>query len=398
MRTLGIDPGTVSFDLCCIDDGVADSGTADSGAADSGTADSGIALSNATIVWDQSIKSPDLSRDPTLLIEAVRACMPFELAAGPSGYGVPLMRGDQIGDYELALMMLVRADEQGKRVGIGGLTSLIRALITAGVPLIFTPGVIHLPSVPAYRKANRIDMGTADKVCSVAAAIVDQSRHLHVAYLETSFIMLELGGAFSAAMAVQDGKIIDGAGGSSGPMGYRSAGAMDGEVAYLLGERVSKDTIFSGGALDVAGQAAAGREADEISFDEWVDHPQFQAGWWAWLESLVKTTLALTAVLPRPREILLSGRLSLLPAVVDAMTQRLHGIAPVRCLTGLVDAHGQPLKSKSAAQGAALIANGLAGGRYQPLVDAMDLHNASGTALDYLHLRNADQIRMQQPN
>src|SRR4051794_32773844 len=129
MRTLGIDPGTVSFDLCCIED--------------DGDADIGIVL-------DQSIHSPELSRNPTVLIDAVRACMPFELAAGPSGYGVPLLRGDQIGERELALMMLVRADEGGKRVGIGGLTSLIRALIATGVPLIFTPGVIHLPTVPAY--------------------------------------------------------------------------------------------------------------------------------------------------------------------------------------------------------------------------------------------------------
>ena len=376
MRTLGIDPGTVSFDLCCFDD-------------------DGVAGSNAgvssRIVLDQSINSPELSRNPNVLIEAVRACMPFDLATGPSGYGVPLLRGGEIGDRELALMMLVRADESGKRVGIGGLTGLIRALIATGVPLIFTPGVIHLPTVPAYRKANRIDMGTADKVCSVAAAIVDQARHLQIAYSETSFIMLELGGAFSAAIAVEGGKIIDGAGGSSGPMGYRAAGAMDGEVAYLLGETMSKDTIFSGGALDVAG-----READSIPFEEWMQHPRFKVGWLAWLESFVKATLALSAVLPKPREILLSGRLSLSPKIAAEIGRRLNDFAPVRCLTGLLDSHGQPLKSKSAAQGAALIANGLAGGRYQTLVDGMELRGAHGTVLDYLHVRDAERIRMQQ--
>ena len=371
MRTLGIDPGTVSFDLCCIDDEDNDEAAED-------------------IVLDASMASPDLAKDPAMLLDAVRACMPLDLAVGPSGYGVPLLRGDEIGERELALMLLVRADEDKKTVGIGGLRALIRALIATGAPLVFLPGVIHLPTVPAYRKANRIDMGTADKVCSVAQAIVEQAERLRIDFAATSFILLELGGAFSAAIAVEGGKIIDGMGGSSGPLGFRAAGAMDGEAAYLLGAALSKDTIFSGGALDIAG-----REAKQIEFDHWLQHPQFQAGWLAWLESFVKTTLALTAVLPQPRQILLSGRLSLSPVIEHALAERLQTIAPVRRLMGLRNRAGQYLKSKSAAQGAALIANGLAGGHYKALVDVMELRGARGTALDYLRLRGADGIKLQ---
>lgn len=363
MRTLGIDPGTVSFDLCCLDE------------------DGGIGL-------DQSIPSPELAHDPSVLIHAVQACRPFDLAAGPSGYGVPLLMGHEIGAHEMALMMLVRPDEQNKKVGVGGLSHLIRELIATGAPLVFTPGVIHLPTVPLHRKANRIDMGTADKVCSVAAAIVDQARHWHIDYRETSFILLELGGAFSAAIAVDGGQIIDGMGGSSGPMGVRAAGAMDGELAYLLGDGVTKNTIFSGGALDMAGD-----EANAIPFEQWINHPQLNAAWQAWLESIVKSAFALSAVLPRPREILLSGRMSALPAILDEVAARLRPLAPTRCLVGLTDAQGQPLQSKSAAQGAALIANGLAGGHYQPLVESMRLREASGTVLDYLHVRGAAPLR-----
>jgi predicted butyrate kinase (DUF1464 family) len=42
--------------------------------------------------------------------------------------------------------------------------------------------------------------------------------------------------------------------------------------------------------------------------------------------------------------------------------------------------------AKHAAQGAALIADGLAGGQSAVLVDAMGIRDASGTVLDHLHV------------
>jgi predicted butyrate kinase (DUF1464 family) len=41
---------------------------------------------------------------------------------------------------------------------------------------------------------------------------------------------------------------------------------------------------------------------------------------------------------------------------------------------------------KQAAQGTALLADGLAGGRHADLVEALDLRGASGTVWDYLRL------------
>jgi predicted butyrate kinase (DUF1464 family) len=48
---------------------------------------------------------------------------------------------------------------------------------------------------------------------------------------------------------------------------------------------------------------------------------------------------------------------------------------------------------KEAARGAALIADGLAGGRYRELVEVMRLKEARGTVLDRLYLTGAEEVR-----
>ena len=167
-RVAGVDPGTVSFDVCALDGG--------------------------EVVLERSFRTVDVGADPAPLVEALSDHGPFELVLGPAGYGLPLVPAEQVGERELALMLLVREDEPRGRVGVGGMRSIVRALIAAGLPLVFGPGAIHLPTIPAYRKWNRIDLGTADKVASVALCIADQARRLGIGFAETSFVMLELGG------------------------------------------------------------------------------------------------------------------------------------------------------------------------------------------------------------
>jgi predicted butyrate kinase (DUF1464 family) len=286
-----------------------------------------------------------------------------------------------VGERELALMVLKRADEPAERVGIAGMRTIVRALIAADVPLVFGPGAIHLPTVPAYRKWNRIDLGTADKVASVALGIVDQAQRLGIAYAETRFVMLELGGGFSAAMAVDGGRIVDGFGGSTGPIGARACGALDAEVAYLIGGALSKRTIFSGGALNPDGEADLGAPDALLRLRE---DPSAQEGWLALEEGAAKAVLALTASVRAPREVLVSGRLAAAPGLLDALAERLRHVAPVR----------PALAVKTAARGAALLADGLAGGPYAPLVDCLALREARGGVLDHLRVFGADRIAL----
>src|SRR5436190_8000917 len=255
-RVAGVDPGTVSFDLCVLQDG--------------------------HVVVEQEFETGSLSEDSRPLLEALGRQGPYDLVYGPSGYGLPLLAAADVGERELAEMVLVRPDEGRQDAGVGGMRSLLRALAHSGLPVVFGPGAIHLPSVPRHRKYNRIDLGTADKVCAAAYALVHQSARRAIPLRETALVLLELGGAFTAALAIADGQIVDGVGGSSGPIGVRAAGALDGEVAYLLGPALSKSTLFTGGALDPTG---AGKLADLGTL--W-SSPAHEEGWAALLEAAAK--------------------------------------------------------------------------------------------------------------
>jgi predicted butyrate kinase (DUF1464 family) len=278
-------------------------------------------------------------------------------------------------------MVLKRADEPEVRAGIAGMRSIVRALIAAGIPLVFGPGAIHLPSVPDHRKWNRIDLGTADKVTSAALGIVDQAEHLGIPYEETRFVLLELGGGFSAALAVDAGQIVDGFGGSAGPIGARACGALDAEVAYLIGGALSKRTVFSGGALDPDGALGLGAPGTlaQLRAD-----PRARDGWLAFEDGAVKAVLGLTASVPAPREVLVAGRLASAPGLLDVLAERLAHVAPVRVVPAV----------KSAARGAALLADGLAGGTYAPLVDRLRLREARGSVLDHLRMYGSERIEL----
>jgi predicted butyrate kinase (DUF1464 family) len=345
-RVIGIDPGTVSIDVCGMDDG--------------------------RLFLDESYPTRDALADPARFVATLETHGPVDLVAGPSGYGLPLRRARDLTDADLRLAYLATDGDAG---GIGGLRSLARALAASELPVVFTPGVVHLPTVPSYRKVNRVDMGTADKVCATALAVRDHATRRGCNVTDVSLILLELGGAFSAAIAVERGQIVDGVGGTSGPMGVRALGAMDGEVAYLAGT-VTKEMLFSGGAASVAGE-------DDANLD-WLATPATslaKTAWYAYMEGVVKAIASLLVSAPSAREVVVSGRLAAFDRVREDLMRRLATAAPQLSIHRL---RGFTRFAKQGAQGAALVANGLAGGREAALVSTMGIQRAAGTVLDYL--------------
>src|ERR1043166_2683199 len=146
MRVIGIDPGTISIELCGLDDD--------------------------RVFLDVSLPTRDALSDPAALMALLENAAPLDLVAGPSGYGLPLLAARDLTDADFHLAYLAAAGETG---GIGGLRSLMGALARSALPVVLTPGVIHLASVPPHRKINRVDMGTADKVCACVLAIREQA-------------------------------------------------------------------------------------------------------------------------------------------------------------------------------------------------------------------------------
>jgi predicted butyrate kinase (DUF1464 family) len=357
-RAIGIDPGTVSFDVCGRD--------------------------GDELFLDATYLTSDVRDDPGSLVEVLRAAGPVDLIVGPSGYGRPWPDVRDLGPEDLEMLVLADAGDGPRGTIIGGLGRMLEALSTSDLPVCLAPGVLQLSTVPEHRKANRIDMGTADKLCAVALAVWDQARRLDLAYDETSFVSVEVGGAFTAVVAVERGAIIDGVGGTSGPLGLRALGAMDGELAYLL-RAFSKDVLASGGAAWIAGIPDCSPEEFARAAESGHRASMALA---ALLEQVTKVVAAEATLLEAPREILLSGRLVRVPELRRRLVDALGRVAPVRVTEGYARV------SSEAAQGAALLGQGLAGdGGLSALVDAMSLRSAHGGVLDHLFISEAETLR-----
>lgn len=327
MRVVGIDPGTHSFDLFGMED-------------------------NREIIVDESITSEEVFQKPYILIEALERLMPLDIIIGPSGWGIPLKGIEDITENDIGRMIPLDTNVAVNE----GIKSVLLEMKKRKMPTYFTPGVIHLETVPAYRKWNKFDMGTADKVCCVALGIKDQSERLGISFRETSFIYVEMGYGFTATIAIEGGKIVDGIGGTNGSIGFLACGGMDAEIAIRLKPPLTQDIVFRGGVRDFVGKNI--EPADLVNFKE----AMVLLG-----ENLEKDVVSMLVSQPRPREIILSGRLTEHEFITAELVGRLGKYAPVIKVKKLSQV------AKEAACGAYIIGEGLLGGKYHNLVENMGI-------------------------
>ncbi len=331
MRFAGIDPGTSSYDIFVLEDERP--------------------YKRIEIPTKEVREDPEKFKEILVEIEA-------DLIAGLSGYGIPVRRFSELNERDIFLLTL-NTDPEATM----GMRTLIEIAKELNLNIYTIPGIIHLPTIPEYRKINRIDMGTADKLCS---AILGIHQLIYQLNDSPSFLLVESGFGFNAFIAVRNGKIVDGLGGSSSFLAFSSLGAIDGELAYLL-KPFPKEMLFSGGMRSYLRDK--GKEVESIS-----DLNSEALQWFA--EYLMKGVRAVDVC--KAEKILLSGK----NFVYDELE---------RIFRELAESFGyecEKLKgfgmAKQSAEGAAIIANGLGCGKFKEIIEKAEILDARGSVLDYI--------------
>jgi predicted butyrate kinase (DUF1464 family) len=254
----------------------------------------------------------------------------------PSGFGIPLKEACSLTDRDIFEMTLKKEDTN--IVGLGKFLKKVRHLRKAYC----IPSVKLLPTVPLHRKINRIDMGTSDKLCSIAFILERLMQTETPSRID--FMNCEVGWGFASLIVVRKGKIVDGVGGSS-LLGPLCRGAIDAELAYL--HTFSKKEIYGGGFLPVEETFHCGSEM----FREELEKKIYGLREYHGIDRLILTgrrKRAVKKIFPRAR-ILLSEN-----------------------------------EGFEAATGAAIIASGLCGGAHKRIVDLLAIRKASGSVTDFI--------------
>ncbi len=368
VKAIGIDSGTKTMDIYGFDD------------------------KSDEVLIDLAIPREEITKNPNLIVEKLRATQQtagrIDAIVGPSGYGMPLQKARDTSYADISLATFVTEADVERKLKIVGLREAMKMMKCAeDLAVWFTPSVVHLTSVPKYRKANKIDMGTSDKVLSAVSAVKNQAERLKIPYEETNFILLEIGFAYTSAMAIKNGQIVDAMAGTAGFPSYLGMGFVDSELAYALANTVkdfSKLLLFDGGCASVAGIDST------KPLEEFVNRAKsdkkVKEGYNLMMESIVKDVASLLPAL-KPKEVMLSGRFVNMPEFLEAIKFRLQDFfGEIGSQVGVVRFQGEAKVSKQAAEGAAVFANGIAKGKFEEIIRTMRLRESEGTIFDNLYL------------
>lgn len=364
VRVLGIDPGTKSFDLVVVEDG--------------------------RVVWEYSIETSRVAQEPASLMRAIREAGRVDAVAGPSGYGVPVTFSHEVIDpwrFGVEVLLLSRPEdiEEGVRRRDPGIM-VYKALAEAVVELcrdretrtVFIPGVVHLPTLRPGAKYNRVDLGTADKLAVTLLAVY---QYYGREPGKANMMVLEMGYGYNALMAVEEGRITWGLGGTSLSTGMLTAGPLDLEVV-VMGRSWGRSDVFHGGVMEACGTLEPEEAVEKAKRGQGICKEAYES-MMEGMASIIAGIHVRTGI----SHLVLSGRLTRIKQLVDDLASRLPGSIRVDALEPLEGAR----ETKHAAHGYALVVDGVLGGVAAPVANRMRIMDACGTVLDHvLHPRLAE--------
>ena len=368
MRVLGVDPGTKTFDIAVIEDG--------------------------EVKAEKSIPTEEIAKDPNVLINAIES-FDVDYVVGPSGYGVPPTMGSDVIDprrFAVEVLLLSTEDDIKRGVAAGeigiwvydALAKTVEHIVrTLGNKTLFLPGIIHLPTVPWYRKINKVDLGTVDKLAASFVALYSYSQREGIDYDKVNAIVAELGFGYNAAIAISNGKIVDGIGGTVASIGTLTSGALDLEVVAHESSWERWD-VFHGGIF-YYGKVY---DMQELVNGYQRSEEPYASLLLAFVEGVAKDIMRARISTPKADVVLLTGRHSKYDLVVKLLKEYLRDldVEPAGLLKGAVI-------SKEASQGYAAIGEGLMGGTFSDLVKYMQIDKACGTVADYVIHERASRFR-----
>ena len=110
----------------------------------------------------------------------------------------------------------------------------------------------------------------------------------------------------------------------------------------------------------------------------------------AYVEAASKAVASLRVSATSATEVILSGRIARSAEVRESISRQLLSIG---CVSSVEVLRGAGVSAMQAAHGAALLADGLAGGGEAALVDHLGIREARGTVLDHLYVISREQAR-----
>lgn len=341
-KCLGFDPGSSSWKIAVLDD--------------------------RRVIWTGRIATERISKDPSIIRALVdQHGAGLQAIAAPSGFGLPVTSIDMVGDRELALMTLKR--DGPNVVGLGqAIQTLKEVQKETAVKCFVLPSVKHLRTIPAWRKINRVDLGTTDKLCAAAHALQEMVERGFGSYDRISFVLGEVGNSFISMVCVKGGRVVDGIGGTNVGFGTAASGALDAELAHVW-SFPDKPSLYSGGLVHVAGKSLDGIE-ESLSG---VPSPRVKRALRRLTESLASDAVAM-ASRNKVKPFILSSALG--PLISKRMERAVEGVG-LEVMEGIND-------EMSASIGAAYLVNGLMGGRYRGLSESLAIREAKGSVLDQI--------------